>query len=496
MNSKTTKLFAFLSAFIVLTAVVPSVAFAYPDSSEDCSNCHNGNDKKLKPAPAQAENRQVNANQIRAENASGLALMNGSMVQDRDRIQYSKQIKNDYQIARNELNRAKTMFNNGSATEEDLFNISKDYLNTTIDYMISNLNETKTVLEDNDGDEDQISLLEGYIADLEEAKEDLDEAEDRKDLADIAKSVRETWREAHKDINLSRAVHLVQGLEQYIVKADRTSERLSAEITRLNESGVDTSEAEELLEEYNSLVADASEYLDLARDNYQSDTTEAAAYVQLAINSIKEANMVLRDLLDEIKDHRPGYAKLGGSGNVNAEGNGTAVLSGNMDIEISATNATLVIKDLAGDATIEVDGAYDLFNGGESRGQGTPAQVYHNFTGDASISGSRLTVVVHGFDISIEGEGSGSVLLSGEGTYDVEGDDVSSQSLKWANSSDDDDIDEDDEEEDESEYEDEMENETEDDDLFEDDEDGEDDEDDEDEGDEDDSDGNETEDME
>lgn len=438
MKPNNKKIFALLVSVFMLLAMLPSAA-----SQE--GNLNNGIDKNVKPAPA---------SQVRAENASGVALMNGSQIQDRDRIQSSKQIQHDYLEARKDLNKAKVMFNNGSATEEDIFNVSKDYLNTTIDYMITSLNETKTVLEANNGDEDQIDLLEGYIGELEEAKESLEDAEDRKDLADIAKSVRDVWKDAHKDINLSKAVHLVRGLESYLVKAERTSERLDFEITRLNESGVDTSDAEELLGEYNSLVADASEYLDLARDKYQDDTTEAAAYVQLAINSIKEANEVLRDLLDEIKDQRPGYAKFAGSGVVNAEGNGTAVLSGDLDIELSATNATLVIKDLAGDGVIEVDGEYDLFNGGESQGRGIPAQVYHNFTGNASISGSRLTVMVHGFDISLDGEGMGSVMLSGEGSYEINDEEISSMSFEWAN------VVDDDEEEDDEDHEDEEEDES------------------------------------
>ncbi len=432
MNSKTTKLLALLSAVFMLTAILPSVAFANPDSQEDCSDCHTGNNNKINAVPVSSEKPQAVAKQVRAENAAGLALMNGTQVHDRDRIQYSQQIKLDYQEARNSLTHTRAMLNNGTSTEEEMFNVSKAYLDTTIEYMITTLNETTTVLEENNGDEEQIELMKGYIADLEDAKEELEDAETRKDLADIAKSVRETWREANKDLNLSKAIHLVRNLENYIVKADRTSERLDAEISRLKESGVDTSDAEEMLDEYKSLVEDASEYLDLAKDKYQDDTTEAASYVQLAITSIKEANDVLRDLLDEIKDQRPGYARFAGSGNVNAEGNGTAVLSGNLDITLSATDATLVIKDLAGDAIVEVDGESDFYNGGESRGQGTPAQVYHNFTGEATISGSRLTVMVHGFDLSLEGEGSGSVMLSGEGSYEVRGDDNSLQSLEWA----------------------------------------------------------------
>lgn len=428
MNINNKKIFALFASVCMLLTILPAAAL------------HEGN----------LNNVTVNsAAQVFARNASGasggsaVTLMADPQIMNRDRIQYSKQLQHESLKARKDLNRAKAMFNNGSATEEDIFNVSRDYLNTTIDYMITSLNETKTVLKENNGDEDQIELLESYIKELEEAKESLEDAEDRKDLADVAKSVRDIWKDAHKDINLPRAVHIVRGLEAYLVKAERTSERLDFEITRLNESGVDTSGAEELLGEYNSLVAEASEYLDLAKDNYQANTTEAAAYVQLAINNIKEANTILRDLLGEIKDQRPGYAKFAGPGVVNAEGDGTAVLSGDLDIELSATNATLVVKDLAGDAVVDVEGEYDLFNGGESRGEGVPSQVYHNFTGNASISGSRLTVMVHGFDISFEGEGMGSVMLSGEGSCEINDENISLQSFEWANVVDDEGDDED-----------------------------------------------------
>jgi hypothetical protein len=91
-----------------------------------------------------------------------------------------------------------------------------------------------------------------------------------------------------------------------------------------------------------------------------------------------------------------------------------------------------MINDLAGDATIEVEGEYDPASDDKSTGEETATQGYHNFTGKASISGSRLTVVVHGSDIYLETEGSGSVMLSGEGSYKLDGYNGSSYTFNWA----------------------------------------------------------------
>ncbi|NOQ48982.1 MAG: hypothetical protein GQ576_07630, partial [Methanococcoides sp.] len=64
-------------------------------------------------------------------------------------------------------------------------------------------------------------------------------------------------------------------------------------------------------------------------------------------------------------------------------------------------------------------------------GDGSYAFVYHNFTGEAKIEGSRLTVMVRGEDITIKAEGTGSTSLSGEGSYKIEKDDESTE-LEWA----------------------------------------------------------------
>jgi hypothetical protein len=47
------------------------------------------------------------------------------------------------------------------------------------------------------------------------------------------------------------------------------------------------------------------------------------------------------------------------------------------------------------------------------------AFVYHNITGNVTIEGSRLTVMLRGDEISLTAEGTGSVVLAGDGSYTV-----------------------------------------------------------------------------
>ncbi|WP_129597045.1 hypothetical protein [Methanohalophilus profundi] len=310
-----------------------------------------------------------------------------------------------------------------SANSEVVCNVSSVYLNDTINYMVTRLSDTKEDFEDN---EDSIERIDEYIGQLEEQQEKLESAEDQEELAEIARDVRTVWHDVSKDLYKFRFLNGVGGVGNYIDKADSISERLESEIERLNESGVDTTEVELMLEEYNALIGNASEYRELALDAEQG-SSESLAYMQQSVNATRQANDVLRDSLTFLKDYRQGFANFSEDTNVSANGNGTAVISGNFDINLSATDAKLVVKDLTGDATIEMDGEYERFTPEESMGRGTPAAVYLDFTGDAHINGSRLTMMVSGENISIDATGTGSTVFTGEGTYTTD-----SETMEWA----------------------------------------------------------------
>jgi hypothetical protein len=95
----------------------------------------------------------------------------------------------------------------------------------------------------------------------------------------------------------------------------------------------------------------------------------------------------------------------------------------------SATDAKLIVKDLAGDAIINTsDASYGSsnINAGNSESNNR-ALVFDNLTGTVTIEGSRLTVMLRAEDISLSVEGEGTAVLSGDGSYELNG-----VSKEWA----------------------------------------------------------------
>ncbi|SES68338.1 hypothetical protein SAMN04488587_0562 [Methanococcoides vulcani] len=384
MKRGTMKGFAIIAAVLMVVSLLPMTALA-----------DNGNG--FENAPGQMK-----------KNATGETV--GLQDQDRIRTQDRTNIqdaKNDYNKMTSEFQMIKRNQARGQLTTDQMVNESKDYLNGTIDYMVLRLENIKDEAEYTP---EVNATINAYIAELEDIRTDVEEAETRKDLSDAMKDIRKLWKDAIKDIRKSTREKVNDGLENYLEKSDDVSERLQEEVDQM-EDGEEAAELQELLDEYNTLIAEAKALLEEGN-------------LEDAIDKTKDANEVLKEILGDMKESRDGYVSMTGEGALNAKGDGTIVLSGQLNVTINATDAMLVIKHLAGDAEIDVTGAeYDLVN--EETEDGCCAYVYDNFTGDALINGTRLTVMVSGEDLTVFAEGTGSASLSGEGTYQVgEGDEA------------------------------------------------------------------------
>jgi len=106
---------------------------------------------------------------------------------------------------------------------------------------------------------------------------------------------------------------------------------------------------------------------------------------------------------------------LKGAGTLDAQGTGVAAVRGLVDYTANgAPNAMLLVRDVDGDASVQVDG-YD--------GTGTflGFTVYFNFTGTAHITATDVGVVLIGEDVSLHAVGRGWAYLRGNGTYTVNG---------------------------------------------------------------------------
>ncbi|WP_094228218.1 hypothetical protein [Methanolobus psychrotolerans] len=418
MEKQGLRIFAYFAAVLMLISVLSAGALAASDNAKNndvkvvTGNNGNGN---LATDNSDVEDDPDDDTTPTYDRGRDRIMDNASEDATRKRTE-SMNAASDYKDAKIKFSNIKSK--NPNLDSEEAINTTKDYLNSSIDYMISLLDE------EDDAD---------YIEALEEERDSLKDAETRKELADAAKNIRSIWNDARKD----RVVTTGKAIDNKINAVLKTSEslivRLQNEIATMKQNGEDVDDLEEMLAEYEGLIADAREKQEQARNIYmygngsnEENIREANRYLVEAGEDIRDANAILRNMLKELKQQREGVVVLTGNSSLAAEGNGTAVISGDVHINITANDyAKLVIKDLAGNAEVDVNNAvYETSNidSGNST-DNNRAFVFMDLTGDVYIEGSRLTVMLQGSDIEFTVYGTGTAVLSGEGTYDVDGED-------------------------------------------------------------------------
>ena len=110
-----------------------------------------------------------------------------------------------------------------------------------------------------------------------------------------------------------------------------------------------------------------------------------------------------------------------GVGKLQAQGDGIAILFGKGAVELSG-NGTLWIRDVAGNARIEVTGY------GVKKEFPDGWIQYSGLRGTASIKGSNIRVVIAGISIDLDAKGHGGAILWGHGTYEL-----NDRSSDWGN---------------------------------------------------------------
>ncbi|MBN1134202.1 MAG: hypothetical protein JXA38_04695 [Methanosarcinaceae archaeon] len=435
MKTNRIKLFAFLGVMLMLFSIIPAGAIVIEDDGDTSKSKSKVRDR-IETMEQIRENDTEDGlmleatSQMRAENVQSIAARYKA---SRENLQNAN---NQYLIAKKDFQKIRA---EAAGDSEEVFEVTCTYLVSTVDYMISYLENVKEDVESSDGElaEETSELIDGYIEQLEQERENIEAAETRKELVDAGNSIREIWKNANKDASFRAGKAANNKINVFLAKSELISLRLQSEIQRLKDEGKDTDELEKMLVEYNNqfeLATQNQEQAMLTFQNRNADEKsikEANNYLREAGKNIKEANRLLNDIVKELKVYRRGVVKLDGTGTLTAEGSGTAVLSGDLILNIDATDAKLVIKDLAGDAEVEFSTDADYIQM-DSEADDNSAMIYHEFTGTVGISGSRLTVMIRGEDVNLTAEGTGNAVLSGTGTYSVEKDGISSATAQWA----------------------------------------------------------------
>lgn len=415
------KIFTYITILLILTSVFSTSAFAANSGDGNGNNEASGQGNE-------AKNQEEEQNRVSVSD-SDKTDENGATVRLREN-------KEEYFAAKQRLQQLNANMNSGkiSASSKEVFEVRQDYLLETIDYTISNLEDLKERVDESQREDSDaiITGIDDSIAKLDAEKDNVENATTTKELAKSARTIRDIWKDAVKDASRTRASFVDDKVGIYLNKSVSLSERLSKEIETLQQKGEDTTELEELLQEYNDLIEQARQNRERAREAYQNGDDTSREYWSTSAENLKDANSVLAEISQILRTYRHGLVSLDGDGTLTAEGNGTAVMSGDIKAEMMINDAQLVIKDLAGDAKVMItnkDSEIILELDNSLADDPKRALVYSDLTGKVSISGSRLTVMVRGNDLDLEVEGVGSAVLSGEGTYTAG---TGKESKQWA----------------------------------------------------------------
>lgn len=402
------KLFTYVTIVLMLMSVFSTGAFAASGEGNG-NNGMEGQDNGAKNQEKEQNRVSVSGNDDSDDKGVTVRL---------------RENRDDYFTAKERLQQVNANMNSGkiNASSKEVFDVRKEYLLETINYTISNLEDLKEKLDESQREDADVVIAEidEYIFELDAEKDVVENATTTRELARSARNIRDIWRDAVKDAYRTRATFVDEKVGIYLNKSVSLSERLSKEIETLKQQGEDTAELEELLREYNDLIEQARQNRELAREAYQNGDDTSREYWSASAENLRDANAVLARISQVLKTYRHGVVSLNGDGTLLAEGNGTAVLSGDITAEMTINDAQLVIKDHAGDAKIKIinnDSEIVLELDNSIADETKRALVYSDLTGKVSISGSRLTVMVKGTEIDLEVEGIGSAVLSGEGTY-------------------------------------------------------------------------------
>ncbi len=363
------------------------------------------------------------------------------------RVQEAQQ---SYQDSRGKFLDAKAHLEDSrtSRTIFELKNATRVFLLHTIDYTIllmEGLEDSAIRAEVSGFAPFEISENIGdYIDQLEGFKDDVEVAETREEFQAIFNEIRDIWQHANLESRYFILGTANNRVHSFLKRGESISDRIEAEIERLADAGVDTTELEQVRDEYNKALEGAKDSHNQATQLFDEhngfydngvleDAEDARGFLDEAGSlmgetqqQLRDGYSVLREIFAELKEHRPGSADLSGTGKLIASGDGKATMSGDMEAKISARGGILTITDYDGNAEVDVTGY------GTKEDIGDGVFRYSGFDGTADISGSSVTVVILGDDIELTVEGTGSTVLRGYGTYDVEKDGHHISSNDWA----------------------------------------------------------------
>ena len=328
--------------------------------------------------------------------------------------------------ARNQLRNAETP-EEREKLRQRLQTRAQEHLVRTIDQMIGRLERLQEQIEaaeqQGNAPEGASANIDRYMLRLEGKKLEAENAETPADIISAARDIRSEWGEIRSEIARHARYMLTERIGDYVKKSEGLSGRLDEEIGKLADEGIDTTSLEAKHDRLDDKFDCVRVNYILAKDALEDgDPDEVDQAVGRANACIRDANQITREIFLELREYRAGSVIMDGTGTLTAEGSGTTLVRGDIEMQLSADAGSLSVVDRDGDMIITV-------TGDGARTDDGSIVVYTGFNGDATISGSDVVVTMTGTGIDLTVDGTGTAILIGTGLYEVTG----GRSGEWRN---------------------------------------------------------------
>ncbi len=348
--------------------------------------------------------------------------------------------------AKAQLDKAFKQFNakRDSKSKADLVLKAQDYLERAINHTISYLDVLKSRAEkpENQGiiPFNVSTNIDTHIAELEQLRTKVEQDNTTEALTADNTELKNIYSGIRLETQYDFAILLNNKIGNFITKSANVSERLNTTIQNLKSNGTDTTNLEAISANFSSLMQEAtadqqkteallSNHTGFDDSGMVINITDAQIFLKNVDDSQKETINILRDasklLQDFVRDYRKfsagnsgkqgkdnehgGKILVRGTGTLEANGSGRAVIDGNVTVNLSGTNITLIVSS---NAIVTTDGGTN-----QTLGNG---QVKYQGFNSTTITGDNIRLGISGNNISLTATGTGAAVLNGHGTYTKE----------------------------------------------------------------------------
>lgn len=201
---------------------------------------------------------------------------------------------------------------------EEIKERAKEFLLKTANSILEHLNKIKANIESNEdlSEEEATELLakiDEMIKEIEDAKSKIETSTDKEQIIEAAKTIKQAWSNIRKRLAIHTGRIVNSRIGGIIVKTKQLEIKLERILARMEEKGIDTTEIQTLIDQFNAKINESKINYENALDKFKEATSaqdvktahelavEGHKLMKAAQKSLQEAQKILRDIVLSIK---------------------------------------------------------------------------------------------------------------------------------------------------------------------------------------------------